>query len=124
MSLYYQFTTTGLDSAIKGKIYPLKSIVSSDQADGNSSFVTNKLKMPLFGGFYITPLFLQTLDGVGLTIPEAIVTLTKSKDIKATQLVAGNGTVKEYISDKDIDLSIVVGLVATDDQGNIVDEYP
>lgn len=124
MNLYYKFTTTGLDTAIKGKVYSLQSTVKDDHGNGDSSFTTNKLKMPLYGGFYATPLFLQTLDGIGLTIHEAIATITKSKEIKSTPLVAGKGTVKEYISDKDIDLSIIIGIVATDDQGNIVDEYP
>lgn len=113
MSLYYKFTSSGLDTVVKSKIYPLHSTVGSTQ-----------LKMPLVAAFYITPLMLQTIDGERITIPEAVVSLTKAKEIKKTTVVAGNGTVKEYISDKDVSLNIVLGIVATDDEGNIVDAYP
>lgn len=124
MSFYYKFTSSGLDTVVKSRVYPLHSTVGRNQEPGNSEMVTNKIRMPLVSAFYITPLMLQTIDGERITIPEAVVSLTKSKEIKKTTVVAGNGTVKEYISDKDISLNIVVGIVATDDEGNIIDAYP
>lgn len=124
MNIGYRFTSSGLDIAVKSAIYPLKSTVADSTGSSNSNMVTNKLKMPLVSAFYITPLLLQTIDGDRITIPEAVVSLTKSKEIKTTPIVSGNGTIKEYISDKDVDLNIVVGIVATDDEGNIIDAYP
>ena len=35
-----------------------------------------------------------------------------------------NGTIKEYICNGDYDISISVGIVAVDSNGQIVDEYP
>jgi hypothetical protein len=124
MNVYYQFTTTGLGSALKGRLFPFKSSVQDQSINGNSDFTTNKLKMPLVGAYYMSPLLLQTMDGERINIPEAAVTLIKSKEIKTTPLVSGNGTIKEFISDKDIDITIIVGIVATDEEGNIIDAYP
>ncbi len=54
---------------------------------------------------------------------DAIVAISRSKNIVTTQMVGMNGTVKEYINDGDYNLNIVVGVAAVRD-GVIVDEYP
>ena len=54
---------------------------------------------------------------------DAIVAISRGKNIVCTQMVGMNGTVKEYINDGDYILNIVVGVAAVRD-GVIVDEYP
>jgi phosphatidate phosphatase PAH1 len=62
--------------------------------------------------------------GDDIRMEEAIVSVSKSKTILTTQLVGMKGTVKECISDGDYELTITVGLVATDANGMVTDEYP
>lgn len=58
-----------------------------------------------------------------LVMNDAIVAISRAKNIVTTQMVGMNGTVKEYINDGDYSLNIVVGVAAVRD-GVIVDEYP
>jgi hypothetical protein len=59
-----------------------------------------------------------------LYIPEAIVSIRKRKNIVSTMVVGGSGTIKEFISDEDMDIEITAGVVATDIANTIIDEYP
>jgi isopentenyl diphosphate isomerase/L-lactate dehydrogenase-like FMN-dependent dehydrogenase len=63
-------------------------------------------------------------SGERIIMDEAVISLQKTKSIVTTQIVGGTGTVKEYISDADIDITISAALVATDYADNIIDEYP
>ena len=124
MSVFYKFTTSGIGNVIVGRLFPFKTTGQIASESGDSKFTTNELKPPLVGGYYNTSLILETMDGERIIMPEAAVTVNKAKKIVTTDLVSGKGTVKEYISDKDIQLTIVVGIVATDEEWNIIDAYP
>ncbi len=76
------------------------------------------------GRYVYCELSLETEEGLKLTTPIAIVSISKTKQIVCTQLVGQAGTVKEYISDGDYEISISIGLQATDEDGRIVDLYP
>lgn len=74
--------------------------------------------------YVLTELTLCKEDGETLVVNDAVVTVTQEKHIVRTTLVGLNGTIKEYISGGDYDISISVGIVAVDSDGQIVDEYP
>lgn len=73
--------------------------------------------------YVLTELTLRKEDGGTLVMNDAVVSVAREKHIVRTTLVGLNGTVKEYISAGDYDISITVGIVAVRD-GQIVDEYP
>lgn len=74
--------------------------------------------------YVLTELVLRKEDGETLTINDAVVIVTQEKHIVRTTLVGLNGTIKEYICNGDYDISISVGIVAVNSDGQIVDEYP
>lgn len=74
--------------------------------------------------YVLTELTLCKEDGERLVVNDAVVTVTQEKHIVRTTLVGLNGTIKEYICNGDYDISISVGIVAVDSNGQIVDEYP
>ena len=62
-------------------------------------------------------------DGETLIMNDAVVAVSRRAIIVSTSMVGMDGTVKEYISDGDYQLNIMVGVQALKD-GVIVDEYP
>lgn len=74
--------------------------------------------------YVLTELTLCKENGETLVVNDAVVTVTQEKHIVRTTLVGLNGTIKEYICNGDYDISISVGIVAVDSNGQIVDEYP
>jgi hypothetical protein len=96
---------------------------------GNQKF--NHMKLPIgdTSGYWgqrmlEQNLFLENADGEMIIIDEAIITLTQKKNIVSTSIIGGKGTVKEFITSEDIEIKISAALVALDDAGNIIDEYP
>ena len=75
------------------------------------------------GRYVLTEILLKKENGAELLINDATVTISREKHIVRTSLVGLDGTIKEYISNGDYDISITVGIVAVKD-GQIVDEYP
>jgi hypothetical protein len=75
------------------------------------------------GAYTICPLLLRLEDGAELSIPDAVVAMTRTKQIVTTQVVGMVGTVKEYISDGDFDINIAVGIQGVED-GKIANVYP
>lgn len=59
-----------------------------------------------------------------LLINDVTVNVSLQKEVVKTALVGRAGTIKEYITDGDYQLSMSVGLVAVDDEGRITDQYP
>lgn len=62
-------------------------------------------------------------EGV-LLVNDAVVNVSLQKEIVKTVVVGRKGTIKEYICDGDYQLSISVGLMAVNDSGEIIDQYP
>ena len=59
-----------------------------------------------------------------LTIPDVTINVSKQKEIVKTALVGRAGTVKEYITDGDYQLEMSIGVVAVDENNEIIDQYP
>ncbi len=59
-----------------------------------------------------------------LLINDVTVNISLQKEVVKTALVGRAGTIKEYITDGDYQLSMSVGIAATDDNGAIIDQYP
>lgn len=74
----------------------------------------------------------SALTDVGIVVPgegvlvmnDATVSVSLQKTVVQTALVGHKGTIKEYISAGDYQVGITVGLVATDGNGEVVDQYP
>nr|DAJ64584.1 MAG TPA: hypothetical protein [Caudoviricetes sp.] len=75
------------------------------------------------GAYTLCPLLLRLEDGTELSIPDAVVAMTRTKQIVTTQVVGMVGTVKEYISDGDFDINIAVGIQGVED-GKVANVYP
>lgn len=71
----------------------------------------------LFGKNLIVPV---TIKGKTDTMyfPEAVVNISRDRNIVATPVLNGNGTVKEMITDNDLSISISLAVVSTSDDGN------
>lgn len=59
-----------------------------------------------------------------LLINDVTINVSLQKEIVRTALVGRAGTIKEYISNGDYQLNVSVGIVAVNDNGEIVDQYP
>lgn len=92
-------------------------------------FVSSPVGVPItdpadwLGAYALCPLLLRLEDGAELSIPDAVVAMTRTKNIVTTQVVGMVGTVKEYISDGDFDINIAVGIQGLED-GKVANVYP
>ncbi|MGL4908766.1 MAG: DUF6046 domain-containing protein [Bacteroidales bacterium] len=59
-----------------------------------------------------------------LKIEDAVCSVNMVKSIVRTSLVGLHGSIKEYISEGDFEISLQVGLVAVDEFGYPIDAYP
>lgn len=75
------------------------------------------------GRYTLCPMRLRLEDGATKDLQDAVVAMTRSKNIVTTQVVGMSGTVKEYISNGDYDINIAVGIQGLED-GKIADIYP
>lgn len=75
------------------------------------------------GAYTLCTLLLRLEDGTEMSIPDAVVAMTRTKQIVTTQVVGMSGTVKEYISDGDFDINIAVGIQGVED-GKVANVYP
>ena len=128
----FQFIATGGATQAKGALYrfkPSRSGESPSWEGRENGITTRELTSPITdksyweGRYALCELTIENADGERLVINDAIVAISRGKNIVSTQMVGMNGTVKEYINDGDYSLNIVVGVAAVRD-GVIVDEYP
>ena len=61
---------------------------------------------------------MQDEAGERLVMNDAVVAVSRAKNIVTTQLVGRDGTVKEYINAGDYQLNILVGVAAVRDGGD------
>ncbi len=71
----------------------------------------------LFGRDLVVPLTLKGSRDT-LRFPEAVVNVSRSRNIVATPVLNGRGTVKEMITDGDLDLSITLAVVSGSAEGD------
>jgi hypothetical protein len=130
MQLNYAFRVAGALDLLKPEIRAakLKASIEKPRTDKGAWVQVEGVKVPiaapLGSGYFMVPLILRDSKGEHVGIEEAVVSLTKRRNIVRTQVVGGNGTVKELISDDDIELNITTGIVAVDEAGYLLDEYP
>lgn len=76
------------------------------------------------GRRFITDISLGTTEEANdIVLIDAVCNISRSISIVKTQLVGLAGTIKEYITPGDYDISISVGVVCVED-GKIIDRYP
>lgn len=129
----YTFIAANAAVQAKGALYrfsPSRKGESPSWEGRGNDITTHNLSIPITdknfweGRYALCELKLQRAeDKEPLIINDAIVAINRSKNIVKTQIAGKNGTIKEYISDGDYSINIVVGIVAVKD-GIIVDEYP
>lgn len=128
----YMFIAAGAGIQAKGALYRFKPSRTgqSPSWDGRENGITpRELVSPITdksfweGRYALCELTFENSKGERLIMNDAIVAISRSKNIVTTQMVGMNGTIKEYINDGDYNLNIVVGVAAVKD-GVIVDEYP
>lgn len=73
--------------------------------------------------FALCTLIFRKEGGDQLEMNDALVSVSRKKNIVTTQLVGMDGTVKEYVNADDYTVKIAVGVQAVKD-GVFVDEYP
>ena len=137
----YIFTAAGLGDAVKGKLY---TIVPEPQQDGSrasgapaAAAAILPLTGTLSGSARNARYTLKDMIGRNivcsltiraglrtLDIPEAVVNVTRKNRIVTTAVVGGQGTVKEFIGEDDMDIDITVAGTAVDESGYMIDEYP
>lgn len=71
----------------------------------------------LFGTDIIVPISIR-LDGETMFFPEAVVNISRERNIVATPVLNGKGTVKEMITSGDLNLSISLAIVSTSEDGD------
>lgn len=74
----------------------------------------------LFGRDFIVPLILKGSKDT-LKFQEAVVNVNRSRNIVATPVLNGRGTVKEMITDGDLDLTITLAVVSSSKEGDFDD---
>ena len=128
----YTFIAASAAVQAKGALYRFKPSRTGQNPswDGRENNITpHDLTSPITdksfweGRYALCELTFENSKGERLVMNDAIVAISRSKNIVSTQMVGMNGTVKEYINDGDYNLNIVVGVAAVRD-GVIVDEYP
>lgn len=113
------------------KLKPSQVNVEAPSWDGHGgTSETTALTVPIADRSYwenryvLTELTLEKENGDTLVINDAVVSISREKRIVRTALTGLDGTIKEYICNGDYDIGIAVGIVAVDESGQIVDEYP
>ncbi len=76
------------------------------------------------GRYTLTDLVVRVPGEGVLLINDAVVSISKQKEIVKTALVGRAGTIKEYITDGDYQLTISIGVVAVDAMNKPIDQYP
>jgi len=125
--LNFKYMASSLAIAAKSIVYPLRGTVEPT-VSRDGAFTESPASYPLVSSVYgqnvLMPLIIRTASGKTLRLDEAVINLVKRKQIVSTSIVGGNGTVKELISDNDVELTITTAIVAVDDNGCISDDYP
>ncbi len=132
-NFYYRYFIAGAALNAKGLLYRVKSSRTGEAPswDGHGGDIsTVSLKKPITnrsqweGRYALTVVNLQTPDGKTLEIDDIVVGLNRQKTIIRTPLVGLDATIKEFVCAGDFDITMSLGIVATDSFGNIIDEYP
>ncbi|MDR2131022.1 MAG: DUF6046 domain-containing protein [Odoribacteraceae bacterium] len=129
----YQFIAAGAARQARVSLAwlrPARVNVDPSREGHGGAPATVELAVPITDRSYwegrhaLTELALRKEDGETLVINDAVVSVTREKRVVRTALVGLDGTIKEYVSNGDHEVSIAIGIVAVDAGGRITDEYP
>lgn len=129
----YKFAIAGALLNAKAALYRVYPSRTNDRPswEGKDGDITTvSLKKPITdrsyweGRYALTVVTLQMPTGESLEIDDIVINLSRQKQIIKTALTGLDGTIKEYICQGDYDISMTLGIVATDVNGAIIDEYP
>lgn len=128
--LLYKFKPLDQSEATDYKLGDLRNqVVSSAVSTGDRSISLAETKWQgsedyWLGRNVLTDLVVRVPEKGVLTIPDVTINISKQKKIVKTAIVGRAGTIKEYITDGDYQLSISIGIVSVDENNQIIDQYP
>ena len=128
--LLYKFKPLDQSEATDYKLGDLRNqVVSSAVSTGDRSISLAETKWQgsedyWLGRNVLTDLVVRVPEKGVLTIPDVTINISKQKEIVKTAIVGRAGTIKEYITDGDYQLSISIGIVSVDENNQIIDQYP
>lgn len=128
--LLYKFKPLDQSEATDYKLGDLRNqVVSSAVSTGDRSISLAETKWQgsedyWLGRNVLTDLVVRVPEKGVLTIPDVTINISKQKEIVKTAIVGRAGTIKEYITDGDYQLSISIGIVSIDENNQIIDQYP
>lgn len=129
---FVTYAALGAAHQLKGALYRFKPgrTTAPPNWDNNGAQIQGKeiaapMTDPSFwrDRFALCTLIFRKQDGDQLEMNDALVSVSRKKNIVTTQLVGMDGTVKEYVNADDYTVKIAVGVQAVKD-GVFVDEYP
>ena len=101
----------------------IASVATAAKYSGNTIDGVSSTPYPLvdkqdaFGRDIVTELILKDQDENLITFKEAVVNITRSREIVSTPVLNGKGTVKEMITNGDFDLTITLAVVSNTEDG-------
>ena len=72
----------------------------------------------------LTSLVVKHPEGGVLLLEDVTMNVSLQKEIVRTTLVGRRGTIKEYITDGDYQVSMSIGVAAVDENHELIDQYP
>ncbi|MCQ2275446.1 MAG: DUF6046 domain-containing protein [Bacteroidales bacterium] len=94
---------------------------SGKVTDGVSSTPYPLVNEDVYGRDIVVPLTLRGSKDQ-LSFKEAVVNVSRSRNIVATPVLNGRGTVKEMITEGDLDLTITLAVVSNTEAGDYLDD--
>lgn len=76
------------------------------------------------GRTVLTDMVVNVPDMGLLHIPDVAINVSLQKEIVKTALVGRKGTIKEYITQGDYQITMSVGVAAINDRNELIDQYP
>lgn len=132
LPISFKFVAVGAANQLKGFLYRMKPARTGEAPSWNNQGVQMQAqdiaspytdKSVWADRYALCELEFRKENGNTLIMNDAVVALSRRRNVVTTSMVGMNGTVKEYINDGDYQLNIMVGVQALKD-GVIVDEYP
>lgn len=132
LPISFKFVGIGMAQQAKGQLYrfhPSRTVSSPQWTNDGTAMNGEDVKSPYTDPsqwqdrYALCVLTFEKESGERLVMNDAVVAITRKKNVVTTSMVGMDGTVKEHINMDDYQISIAVGVQAMHD-GIIVDEYP
>lgn len=129
---FVSVVAVGAANQLKGALYrfnPARTAAPPNWDNNGATMKASDIKTPMTDPsvwsdrYALCTLYFRKQSGEQLDMKDAVVSVSRKKNIVTTQLVGMDGTVKEYVNADDYSIKIAVGVQAVKD-GVFVDEYP